>query len=153
MNQHWIWQLVYLRIWSSCVSTAFTTRNESEGSVPANADCRACVKLSTSSMRTHTSAWGSSTYSCIFVNIFNTSFPLCKYSTLSYMQISCYTFRTSFKYSSWLPTTIEELCFTSNQVNVDQWCFTVICNRLYISLPCWSCFIIFIIFARAYHWI
>jgi hypothetical protein len=57
---HWTWQLLYLRIWSVCVSRAFITLNKSDGSMPASDDCHACVKLSTSSIRTHTSAWESS---------------------------------------------------------------------------------------------
>jgi hypothetical protein len=59
INLHWSWQLLYLWIWLICVSRAFTTHNESDGSMLASDDCRACVKLSTSSIRTHTRAWGS----------------------------------------------------------------------------------------------
>ena len=41
---YWMWQLLYLQIWSICAGREFTTLNESDSSVSVSADCYARAK-------------------------------------------------------------------------------------------------------------
>lgn len=64
---------VYFLKLSSCVSTAFTTRIESDGSVPDNTASRARVKLSTSSININTneSPYSKTLFICWNIDITN----------------------------------------------------------------------------------
>lgn len=71
--------LYFLKL-SNCVSTAFTTLIESDGSVPDNTASRALVKLSTSSININTNESPYSNTSFICWNIDITNEPLYNYN-------------------------------------------------------------------------